>query len=517
MALVADSERFRIVAAAAANFAHHINVRKKIHFDAAEAVPLAGFAAAAFHVEAETAGAVTAFARFREHGEEIADRSENACVRGGIRARRAADGGLVDLDDFVDLIGAQDFAMRGGRLVGTVEFLREGTIENVVDERGFPGTGDARDNDEHAKRQIDVDFFEIVRAGAKDLNDFAVGAAAFFGDGDFRGAAKILAGERFGSGFDLLRLAVGDEVAAGIARAGAEIDDEIGATDGFFIMLDDEDGVAEIAKMFERAEEARVVASVKTDARLVKNVENAAKARSDLRGEADALGFTAGKSGGRAVETEIAEADGEEELDALGNFFEGARGDFPLPIGELREDFADGGARAAERKSGEIGNGPSAELDGERFGAQTLAVTDAAESRGHVLRHPLAVSVGAGLFEIPFEELQNAVEAKPFQALGLPFGWSIFTRGAAVRRRIAVQEHVLDASGEFLKRRFEIEAVRISAEFERAFENRRAGARAEAAIEEGTGPVIDDPGGIEIVFGAEAVARGASAVWRIEA
>ncbi len=246
--------------------------------------------------------------------------------------------------------------MRGGRLVGTVELLREGAIENVVDQSGFAGAGDARDNGEHTERQIDVDFLEIVGAGAENLNNFAVGAAAFFGNGNLGCAAEILTGERFGGGFDLLRLAVGDQVAAGIARAGTEVNNEIGAADGFLIVLDDEDGVAEIAKMFERAEEARVVAGVKTDARLVEDIENAAKTRADLRGEADALGLAAGESGGGAVETEIAEADGEQEIDALGNFFERARGDFFLAIGELRENFANGGARAAQRKGGEISN-----------------------------------------------------------------------------------------------------------------------------------------------------------------
>src|SRR6266436_5770580 len=64
VALVADGERLRVVAAAAADFAHHINVRKKIHFDAAEAVALAGFAAAAIHGEGDRSGAVAALARF---------------------------------------------------------------------------------------------------------------------------------------------------------------------------------------------------------------------------------------------------------------------------------------------------------------------------------------------------------------------------------------------------------------------------------------------------------------------
>src|SRR5216683_6651693 len=71
--------------------------------------------------------------------------------------------------------------------------------------------------------------------------------------------------------------------------------------------------------------------------------------------------------------------------------------------------------------------------------------------------------------------------------------------------------------GKFFKWRFEIEAVSVGAEFERALENRGAGARAEAAIEERAGPIDDDPGRIEIVFRAETVASGARAVGRIEA
>ncbi len=102
IAFVAHCKRLRVVAAAAADVAGDVNVRQKIHFDAAQAVALAGFAAAALHVEAEAAGLVAAFARFGQHGEEIANGREDSGVGGGIRARRAADGRLIDLDDFVD-------------------------------------------------------------------------------------------------------------------------------------------------------------------------------------------------------------------------------------------------------------------------------------------------------------------------------------------------------------------------------------------------------------------------------
>src|SRR5258708_3243892 len=153
---VTHRERFGIVAAPAADFAHHINVREKIHFDAAQAVALAGFAAAAFDVETEAAGAVAALARFRQHGEKIADRRENSGVGGGIGPRRAADWRLVDFDDFVNLVSAENLAVRGGRFRGTIKFLGERAVENVVDERGFAGTGNACNHREQAKRQRNV-------------------------------------------------------------------------------------------------------------------------------------------------------------------------------------------------------------------------------------------------------------------------------------------------------------------------------------------------------------------------
>ena len=119
MAFVAHGQSFGVVAAAAADFAGDIHIRQKIHFDAAQAVALAGFAAAAFYVEAEAAGLVAALARFGKHGEKFADGRENAGVRRGIRARRAADGRLIDLDDFVDLLDADEF--RGARRAASME------------------------------------------------------------------------------------------------------------------------------------------------------------------------------------------------------------------------------------------------------------------------------------------------------------------------------------------------------------------------------------------------------------
>ena len=114
-------QRLLVVAAAVADFALYVDVGHEVHFDAALAVALAGLAAAAGDVEAEAAGLVAALARLGQHGEEIADGREDLGVGGGIGARRAADGGLVDADDFVDLLRAGEGLVRAGLFARAVD------------------------------------------------------------------------------------------------------------------------------------------------------------------------------------------------------------------------------------------------------------------------------------------------------------------------------------------------------------------------------------------------------------
>src|SRR5262249_25147825 len=227
----------------------------------------------------------------------------------------------------------------------------------------------------------------------------------------------------------------------------------------------------EMGTALERAEKTFVVAGVKADARFIENVENAAKTRTDLRREANSLGFSPGKSGGRAVQAQITEADGQQKLDALGNLFERAGGDLFLARCERRDDFVHGEPRGAERKRSEIRNGPAGQLHGEGFGPQALAVADATLGSGHVLRHPLSIGIGIRFLEILFEKLKNTVEAKAFFFFAFGF-WNIpILRIWSAGRRISVENQVLDFLGEFIERCAEIESVCVGSELERALKN----------------------------------------------
>ncbi len=151
-----------------------------------------------------------------------------------------------------------------------------------------------------------------------------------------RRAAEIVGGEAACGGEDVVERALRDDLAAMDAGARAHVDDMVGAADRVLVMLDDDDGVAEIAQALEGDEQHVVVALVEADAGLVEDIEHAREAGADLAGEADALALAAREGAAGAVEVEIIEADIVEEAEALDDLLEDGLGDLVLLVGELR-------------------------------------------------------------------------------------------------------------------------------------------------------------------------------------
>src|SRR5579864_9086162 len=92
-----------------------------------------------------------------------------------------------------------------------------------------------------------------------------------------------------------------------LSRAWTKIDHVVGAPDRLFVMFHHEDGVSKIAQGFERGDQAVIVAMMQSDRRLVEHIEDASQPGADLRRQANALSFAAGKGCRRAVERDISE------------------------------------------------------------------------------------------------------------------------------------------------------------------------------------------------------------------
>src|ERR1700675_1854700 len=219
-------------------------------------------------------------------------------------------------------------------------------------------------------------------------------------------------------------------------------------------MLDDQHGIAKIAQLLERAKQAVIVAGVQTDGGFIEYIEHATQTRTNLRGQANALSFAAGKRRGGTIEAEVIQADGEQKIEALGDFSEWPGSDFFLAVGQLREDFVHGGARLRKREPGEVRYRQAAKFHSQRTWAQAFAVTHGALRGGHVARHPLAVGVGAGFFKIVFEKFEDALEMETlFAARFLAVGGGFVFGGAAVGRGISIDQHVLNSRWKFFERR----------------------------------------------------------------
>ena len=85
-----------------------------------------------------------------------------------------------------------------------------------------------------------------------------------------------------------------DDLTAMNAGARPDIDDVIGGEDRVLVMLDHNDGIAEIAQAAQGFEQPRIVALMQTDRRLIEHVKHASQSRADLRREPYALALASG-------------------------------------------------------------------------------------------------------------------------------------------------------------------------------------------------------------------------------
>ena len=123
---------------------------------------------------------------------------------------------------------------------------------------------------------------------------------------------------------------MGDEMSSFGTCARAKLDEVICTAESFLIVLDEDEGVSEVAKMEEEIEEAGVIGGVEADTGFIEDIEDAGEAPADLGGESCAAGFSSRKSVHGAIEGEISETEllkkAEALKDGLAKGFEGMGG-----------------------------------------------------------------------------------------------------------------------------------------------------------------------------------------------
>ncbi len=94
---------------------------------------------------------------------------------------------------------------------------------------------------------------------------------------------------------DLFGGSGGDDLAAGVAAFGAEVDDVVGGFDDVEVVFDDQDAVTGFDEPFEAFQEAGDIGEVEAGGGFIEDVEDvfAAAEFAEFLGELDALGFAA--------------------------------------------------------------------------------------------------------------------------------------------------------------------------------------------------------------------------------
>ena len=178
--------------------------------------------------------------------------------------------------------------------------------------------------------------------------------AADGGDRDLAAAGEVLPRHRVAVLEQALDGAGVDDLAAVLTGARADVDDPVGVADGVLVVLDHDEGVAEVLEPDQGLDEPLVVALVEADRRLVEDVEDADQAGADLGGQPDALGLAAAERARRPVEGEVVEADVEQEVEPLEDLLEHPLADLALPRAEL--DGAEVVGALVDRQGADLGD-----------------------------------------------------------------------------------------------------------------------------------------------------------------
>ena len=343
-----------------------------MHLDGDDAVALAGFTPTALHVEGEAARSKAALARLGHHREEIADEREQPGVGGGIRAWSPPDRRLVDLDNLVDQLDALDTVVCTGFIGSAIERLRKRAVEDVVHQRRLARTAHARDGREHADRHTHVNGLQVVLARASN-DDLAFSRPAARRRWNGARTGEVGTGDRCGILHQIGSRALEDHLATMLTGSRPEIDHPVRRTNGFLVVLDDDDGVAKVAQLRERVEQLSVVALMQSDGRLVKDIEHTGQVRADLSREPDALPFSARQRCRASTQGQIADADLREKSHTVLDLAKNALGDDrfavrqPQPV-EHRKCFGN-------RQLDVVRNRASLDAHGQTFGLEAITLT----------------------------------------------------------------------------------------------------------------------------------------------
>ena len=125
------------------------------------------------------------------------------------------------------------------------------------------------------------------------------------------------------------------DLTAVLAGARPDVHHPVGRLDGVLVVLDDDEGVAQVAQPGQGTHQPMVVPLVQPDRRLVEHVQHSDQAGSDLGRQPDPLRLAARESAGRPVQRQVVQPHVEQEPEPGLHLLEHGARDHRLAVPKL--------------------------------------------------------------------------------------------------------------------------------------------------------------------------------------
>ena len=130
--------------------------------------------------------------------------------------------------------------MPAGHRLGAVDLLGGRCVEDRVDQRRLPGSGDPGHRDEPAQREGNVHILQVVLRSADDGHGLAVSGAPHCGHVDDQLSGQVAARQRLLSGEQFLNGPGDHDLTAVLPRSRADVDHPVGCPNGVLVVFDDD-------------------------------------------------------------------------------------------------------------------------------------------------------------------------------------------------------------------------------------------------------------------------------------
>src|SRR3989344_6217794 len=172
--------------------------------------------------------------------------------------------------------------MRSGKQMCSVKLCQQRLGQDVVYKRGFSRSRNSGNRYKLSERNFDIDIFKIVFSSAFDNKEICL--FRFFSSATHLWSYVYLSSFTQvipcqGIGFqNLCGTALENNFTPVLPRAGTEINDPIRFFHSFGVVFHHNHGVTEIAKAFQGLNKPRMITSMESNRRLVKNINNSGQA-----------------------------------------------------------------------------------------------------------------------------------------------------------------------------------------------------------------------------------------------